>query len=128
MLSERLKQLRKEQNITQQELAEKLGFNRATISGYETKGVEPGYDILIQLSRIFNCSIDYLLGRTNERSTVDDIKGKLASDPEIADFWDNLLKREDLQELYRETKNLSPKAIRQIIRIIKAMDFDEMEN
>lgn len=128
MLSERLKKLRKEHNITQQELADRLGFNRATISGYETKDVEPGYDILIQLSNIFNCSIDYLLGKSNERSTVDEIKGKLASDPEMADLWDNLLRREDLQALYKETRNLSPKAVRQIIKIIRAMEFDEMED
>lgn len=127
MLGERLKQLRNEKAITQQELANKLGFNRATISGYETKGIEPGHEILIKLSHIFNCSIDYLLGNSNERSTVDDIKSTLSSDPELAKFWDNLLERKDLQLLYKETNNLSSKAVNQIIKIIKAMDLEEME-
>lgn len=127
MLGERLKQLRAEHNITQQKLADKLGINRATVAGYETKGVEPGHEILIQLSNIFNCSIDYLLGKSSERSTVEDIKSALASDPEMADFWDKILKRKDLQLLYKQTRNLSPKAIEQIIKVINAMELDKME-
>lgn len=127
MLGERLKQLRAENNITQQKLADKLGINRATVAGYETKGVEPGHEILVELSSFFNCSIDFLLGKTSERCTVDDIKSTLASDPELANFWDNILKRKDLQSLYKETRNLTPKAIEQIIKVIKAMDLDEMK-
>ena len=127
MLGKRLKQLRNEYNITQQELADKLGINRATIAGYETKGVEPGHEILINIANFFNCSIDFLLGNSNERCTVDDIKSILSSDPELAHFWDNLLKREDLQELYKQTNNLSPKSISQVIGIIKAIELEKID-
>ncbi len=37
MFKKRIRELRKEYNLTQQELADKIGVNRATIAGYETK-------------------------------------------------------------------------------------------
>lgn len=127
MLGNRLKKLRNEYKLTQQKLADKLGINRATIAGYETKNVEPGHEILIELANFFNCSTDFLLGNSNERSTVDDIKSTIASDPELEHFWDDFLKRKDLQELYKQTKNLSPKAIKQVIGIIKVIELEKID-
>lgn len=125
MLGKRLKELRNNNRMTQQKLADQLGINRATIAGYETKGVEPSHEILIELANIFNCSIDYLLGNAKERCTVDDITSTLSSDPELANFWNNLLKRKDLQLLYKQTRNLSPKAVKQVIAIIKAINLEK---
>lgn len=50
-------------NLTQDALAEKLGVERKTYRSWITKGNIP-VNSLIDLSNIFNCSIDYLLGRT----------------------------------------------------------------
>lgn len=127
MLGERLKQLRNENKMTQQELADKLGINRATIAGYETKGVEPSHETLTKIASIYDCSIDYLLGNVKERCTVDKIKSALASDPELANFWDKLLERKDLQLLYKQTKDLSPMAVKQVIGIIKAVDLKKID-
>lgn len=63
--SNRLKELRESFGYTQSDLAEKLNVSRSTIAGYETKGKEPDYIKLKELSNIFNVSIDYLLGKTN---------------------------------------------------------------
>ena len=62
---ERLKSLRKERDLTQQDIANVLGVGRATIAGYETKGKQPDYEKLNQLANYFNTSVDYLLGRTD---------------------------------------------------------------
>lgn len=62
MFSQRLKKLREENHITQQELANILHVTRATISGYETKGQNPDYDKLVVICSFFNVSADYLLG------------------------------------------------------------------
>lgn len=66
--SSRLKQLRKEANLTQEELASKLNKTRSTIAGYETERKEPDYDTLKCIADFFNTSIDYLLGYTDIRN------------------------------------------------------------
>lgn len=68
ILRERLKELRKDNALTQAKVAKRLGIPRSTYSGYE-KGVrEAGYHTLVELSKLFNVSIDYLLGITNKRN------------------------------------------------------------
>lgn len=58
---ETVKQLRKQHNITQAQLAQALSVGRPTIAGYETKGKQPDYEKLIRLAQFFNVSVDYLL-------------------------------------------------------------------
>lgn len=64
----RLSLLRKSHNMSQAELAEKLGVTQQTISKYENGSREPDTETLKLLSSIFNVSIDYLLGATNIRN------------------------------------------------------------
>lgn len=61
----RIKDLRTDKDMTQKELAEKIGVTRASISDYEVEKTEPPKDIWIKLSKIFNVSIDYLMGTSN---------------------------------------------------------------
>ena len=62
----RLKQLRKENGISQIKLAMDLNMNQNSISRYENEEREADYATLIRIADYFNVSIDYLLGRTNE--------------------------------------------------------------
>jgi transcriptional regulator with XRE-family HTH domain len=57
----KLKQLRMNRKLTQQQLADKLGVTKATISAYETQAKHPSVEVLIQISRLFEVSSDYLL-------------------------------------------------------------------
>ncbi len=57
-----LKPLRLKENMTQSQLAKKLGVTKSVISAYETGLRLPSYDILICIAKIFNVSTDYLLG------------------------------------------------------------------
>ena len=61
----RLKELRKERNLSQLKLAMDLDMNQNSISRYETMEREADYETLIKFANYFNVSIDYLLGRTN---------------------------------------------------------------
>lgn len=61
----RLKELRKQNNITQVKLAMDLNLNQNSISRYETGEHEADYATLIAFADYFNVSIDYLLERTN---------------------------------------------------------------
>ena len=57
-----LKTLRLRKDMTQAQLANKLGLTKSVISAYETGLRLPSYDILIHIARIYNVSTDYLLG------------------------------------------------------------------
>lgn len=64
-LSQRLKTLRKEYEITQRDICSKLSISTATLSQYENGLRQPSYDILKKIADFYNVSIDYLLGRTD---------------------------------------------------------------
>lgn len=59
----RLKELRAKEKISQQKLADKLKVARSTIAMWETGGSQPDNNVLIELSELFNVSVDYLIGR-----------------------------------------------------------------
>lgn len=66
MLGERLKELRKKKNITQERLAEIIGIERSSIGKYEGKqNIIPSVEVLNAIADFFDISTDYLLGRTN---------------------------------------------------------------
>lgn len=64
----RLKQLRREKGISQLKLAMDLAMNQNSISRYETGERECDYATLILFADYFDVSIDYLLGRTDNRT------------------------------------------------------------
>ena len=65
----RIKNLREESNITQEELAKKLNLSsKGIVSMYEKEDRKPSLEILIALSKIFDCSIDYILCKSNIRN------------------------------------------------------------
>ena len=59
--AENLKQLRQSKKMTQQELAQKLGVDKRTVSAWETKVCEPNFTILAKLCEIFDENFDNLL-------------------------------------------------------------------
>lgn len=63
----RLKQLRKERKISQLQLAFDLNMNQNTISRYENLERQADYDTLIRFADYFGVSVDYLLGRTDDK-------------------------------------------------------------
>ena len=68
-VGKRIKQLRTEMTLTQKNLADLLKVTKGSICKYE-KGIhEPNIDTLNLLTQIFNCSLDYLLGKTEIRDS-----------------------------------------------------------
>ena len=123
----RFKKLRKEAGLTQKELGKILNMGESTISHYENGDREPSHKTLKKLASFFNCSIDFLLGNKKESFPANKIKSAISDDPELADFWDKLSQREDLQLLFKQTKDMDPAGVKQIIRIIKAIEDEEQE-
>lgn len=72
-LSKRLRQLRQERGMTQDDLAERLQTTRSTIANWETGRTEPSIEVLQKLTKFFNVSLDYLVsGEEFKRYPVSD--------------------------------------------------------
>ena len=65
LFSERLKHLRIETNLTQNQLAQILNTTQRRISYFEIGKVEPDLETLCSIAKYFNVSADYLLGLTD---------------------------------------------------------------
>jgi len=64
-LGRRIKELRNNKNLTQEELAQKLNTNRPTLSNWELDRTQPGYTMLKKVADFFEVSTDYLLNGTS---------------------------------------------------------------
>lgn len=63
----RLRELREMLNIKQSKVAEKIGKTAAAYSRYENEQLQMDYETLINVASYFDVSIDYLLGRTENK-------------------------------------------------------------
>lgn len=88
-MNERLKKLRKELDMTQQEFADKLGTARNNIAGYETGKRNPSNAVISLICREFNINEKWL--RTGEG----EIFIELSRSDEIAQFVGQLMTEED---------------------------------
>ena len=82
-----LKSLRIRDDMTQAQLAQKLGLTKSVISASETGIRQPSYDVLIHIAGIFDVSTDYLLEVEHKRDI--DFSGLT---PEETDALINLVK------------------------------------
>lgn len=106
----KLKELRKEKRVTQQEVAELLNITAATYSRYENGVHQPDNDSLIKLSIFFGVSIDYLLGN--------DIKKKRSTEAE--DFEKNVKKIDDnINIVFSDQAGLDDNDVEEIKRFIE---------
>ncbi|MBQ1924337.1 MAG: helix-turn-helix transcriptional regulator [Lachnospiraceae bacterium] len=77
----KLKKLRTEEGLTQQQLGELLGVSKSVVSYYEVNERVPSPDTLVKISKVFHVSTDYLLSLDNGRTI--NIDGLSAHDEEI---------------------------------------------
>ena len=66
----RLKQLREKHNLSQSQVAKRLGITRAAISSYENNISLPSVNVLAELALLYRVSTDYLLGLDNRTAIV----------------------------------------------------------
>ncbi|MEK6452577.1 helix-turn-helix transcriptional regulator [Caldifermentibacillus hisashii] len=65
---ERLKRLREDKKLSQQQLADRLNINRSTYARYELGQTQPDYETLQRLADFYGVSVDYLFGRENKKN------------------------------------------------------------
>lgn len=72
-LAVRLRQLRIDKHLRQEQVANLIGVTKAAVSAYENDIRQPSYNVLIRLANLYRVSTDYLLGQHDIRTL--DISG-----------------------------------------------------
>lgn len=67
-LSNRLKELRAQENLSQRALAEKIYVSQQTVAKWELNTATPNPETIVKLARLFNCTTDYLLGISDKKT------------------------------------------------------------
>ncbi len=91
-LGEKISKLRKENNITQEQLASMFGVSRQAISKWESDVAYPETDKLLKMSEMFKCSLDYLL-RDRETTQIPQNKTSVVQSIDYSSFigaWCNI--------------------------------------
>ncbi|MBO1000542.1 helix-turn-helix transcriptional regulator [Bacillus sp. SD075] len=102
MFSDRLKKLRSNKKMSQQQVADYLGISRQAYGKYEKDNAQPDFNSLKNLSSLFEVSIDYLI-TGNENTQSPDEMWKEFLDPKTQIFFKDLkdAPEEKIEELIR---------------------------
>lgn len=109
----RIKQLRDEYKMTQLQLAQKMNKTQQTISLYENGTNEPDLDGYILLSKLFNCSVEYIAGKSDIRNLE---KNEVNSD------------KIDIGLLAKDYENITDNQRKQIKEFAKLVLKDNLKN
>ena len=61
MIGMRIKQLRKQHSLSQEEFANKIGVSQTTVTAWETGKAEPASSIIVKIANYFNVTTDFIL-------------------------------------------------------------------
>lgn len=130
LFATRLRALREEKGITQDEVAKMLGITRENYSGYERGKHTPPHKRICTLATYFRVSIEYLTGNTNYRNYEE----KPPADSDLSDLGkhlermlDNLMSNMTVVKLYgkeitQEEKDLLKSPIESAVKMAKLID------
>lgn len=90
-----LKQLRLGADMTQKEVAEKIGVTKSVISYYELQERTPSPEVLVKLASMFNVTTDYLLGIEHSAGSTLDVSGLLEEDIQFLKNTIELLRKKN---------------------------------
>lgn len=109
-LGQRIKLRRKQLGLTQKELGSKVNLTEFNISKYERESTKPDIETLYKLAEALDCSIDYLLCKTdNKENSI--VEGK---------YNDDVIKI----EIEGRNVNLTVEEIQELINKLGAVGFD----
>lgn len=97
---DRIKLLREKHELTQEQMARKVGISRAALAKYEINNREPDFKTVKLIADFFNVSIDYLLDREQKNETVIDIK-EMLEDKKRKATWGGEELDDDQRELLK---------------------------
>lgn len=117
LIGKRIKELREQLGLTQEELAERVNISRSALANYESGLREPKGDILIRFAEALDTTTDHLLGKSTY--TDDSHTGRKST---IEEEWPEVTR-----VLRRAGRKPTPAERRRIARIIQAAIEDTEE-
>ncbi|WP_078577361.1 helix-turn-helix domain-containing protein [Salipaludibacillus agaradhaerens] len=115
MDGKRLKILRQNKKLTQEELGKIINVSKVSISGYESGDRSPDTDNLRRLADYFDVTTDYLLGRSDhpELTAEDDEKS--------FDYYKSKIAKEfpDIDLMFKDMESLSAEDMKEVYEYIK---------
>ena len=111
MGTDRIKQLRKQKGLTQKEMAEAVGVGVSTVAMWESGKRTPSFKLLNDLSDLFDKSIDYILG------TSDDDRSLKLNDAQVEQLgtWEIQSKLIDILRQYLQLDEYGKMNVRSLI-------------
>ncbi|HBM3881800.1 TPA: helix-turn-helix domain-containing protein [Listeria monocytogenes] len=106
MFGNRLKQLRKNNNKTQEDISRILGISRGAYSHIENGRNEPDMETIVKLANIFEVSTDYLLGKSNN-GLVDTIAAHIDADASEEDIKEILAYIDEKRKEHTHEKDIN---------------------
>lgn len=114
---ERLKKLRNEKGISQQEFADRLKINRSTYARYELGKTQPDFETLQKIADYYSVTIDFILGRSDNTNTQTNDEKEMKeffSNPELNLFFKEMKESpeeqlEELREIWEVIKKRNKK-------------------
>ncbi len=110
-LKDRIKEERLKLGLNQDELGKRLSVSKQAISGWENGYRTPDVDTLSKLSDLFNCSTDYLLGKTDDPKNI--VYSAVVDGDKV-----------DLEFDKDYPHKLTPEEVEQLIKKLKEARFD----
>ena len=95
-IGEKITNLRKEKNMTQEELSNLLNVSRQTVSKWESEKIYPDVNNLILISNLFSCSIDYLIIENKNEKCINEL------DEEHLTFGERIIKLRKINHITQE--------------------------
>lgn len=83
VFSSRLRQLRNDAGITQDELAKAIGVSKSSVNMYERGEREPGFETMEAIADYFNVDMDYLYGRSDVKNAVKRAYDSMFIEPKV---------------------------------------------
>ncbi len=105
MFGEKLKNLRKQEHVSQQKLSDLLGVRQSTVAMWEKGKNTPEYESLVSIAKLFNVSCDYLTGTGNAKSAfripvLGYVRAGIPTEAveEVLDYEDVVLSENEIKE------------------------------
>ena len=83
ILGKRLKQLRTENNLTQEEFGKPYNIKKSTVSQYESGSSRPDDELKKRIANDFNVSLDWLMGKSDIKETAEDLLSSINTNEKL---------------------------------------------
>lgn len=125
----RLRQIRQQRKLTQEQLGKKVNVTKVSISGYESGNRTPDMETLQKLAEALDVSVDYLLGLTDEQFSVRVAGQEIELTPEEFKVFREMKKHPDFAPMFHDLATDTEYKVKRLIKMWEFIkkDIEEME-